>query len=214
MSLFDAFTPAARPVARLVADHGLHGGGAPDQEFARGRLIAPGLRQVTVTVRRGAVSGPVDPADLGGWTQASRLGVEGLRRLRSPRHSALRTPTGARVDTFVSDDVFGASRLLVLDQLLADHLLVERPEHGLLLAVPNRHLLAVHLLESITAVPAALELLAELALVEHRIAGPVSPWVYYRSPSGQLSLLTSVEGDGRLHETFDAALRRLAEVAG
>ena len=213
MSLFDAFVPAPQPIARLVADRGLHGDGELGHEFAHGRLIAPGLRQVTVMVRKGAVSGPVDPADLGGWAASSARGVDGLRRLRPPQHSTL-DAGGAPVQTFVSQDVFGASRLLVLDDLLAEHLHLERPSHGTLVIAPNRHLLAVHVLQSITAVPAALELLGELALVEHRIADPVSPWVYYRSPVGRLSLLTSFEGDGRLHADFDAALRRLADVTG
>ena len=212
MSLFDAFVPAARPVVRLVADRGLHGDGELGHEFAYGRLLAPGLRQVIVMVRKGAVSGPIDPVDLGGWAACSTRGVDGLHHLRSPQHSTLDAP-GARVHTFVSQDVFGASRLLVLDELLAEHLHLERPSHGTLVIAPNRHLLAVHVLESIAAVPAALELLGELALVEHRIADPVSPWVYYRSPAGRLSLLTSFEGDGRLHADFEAALRRLADIA-
>ncbi|MBU4215083.1 MAG: hypothetical protein L6367_10620 [Cellulomonas sp.] len=214
MSLFGGFAQGPQHVARLVADRGLHGADGATEQFARGRLIAPGLRQVMVEVRGKSVSGPLDPAVHGGWEVCAQRAVEGLARLPAPRHSTLRVGADARIETYVSDDVFGASRLLVLDGLLAATLRIERPEHGVLVIAPNRHLLAVHVLERIEAVPAALQLLGELAVVEHRIADPVSPWVYYRAPDTRLSLLTASDGGAGLARRFGEALTRMAGPTG
>jgi hypothetical protein len=207
VSIFDRFVPSSRLVARLVADRGLHGA---EQQFAHGRLVAPGLRLTAVMVHRGAVSGPVDPADHGGWDACAQAGIQALRRFKAPLRESL-TVAGSRVETFIADDVFGASRLLVLDELMAQVLHVERPSHGTLVIAPNRHLLGIHVLESVDAVPAALTLLGELALAQHRVTGPVSPWVYYRSPDGTLSLLSSSTSSQGLHPRFDQALRSLAQ---
>lgn len=197
-------------MARLVADRGLHSSEGAGEQFARGRLIAPGLRQVTVELRGKAVSGPVDPAEHGGWDVCAQRAVQGLAQLPTPRHRTLRIGDDARIETYVADDVFGASRLLVLDRLLAATLRIERPEHGVLVIAPNRHMLAVHVLERIEAVPAALQLLGELAVVEHRIADPVSPWVYYRAPDTRLCLLTAPDGRAGLTQAFGQALTRMA----
>lgn len=193
-----------------MADRGLHAPEAPGPDFARGRLIAPGLRQLAVDVRGRAVLGPVDPAEHGGWEDCAHRAVRGLSALPAPRHTTLRAGGNARVETYVADDVFGSSRLLILDQLLASTLRIERPDHGVLVVAPNRHLLAVHVLEQIEDVAPALTLLGELALVEHRIADPVSPWVYYRASDGRLSLLTVSPTRNDLDEAFGTALQRMA----
>ncbi len=151
---------------------------------------------------------PVDPALHGGPALCRRVATDGLRALRQPQHETL-TAGRAKVESFVADDVFGASRLLVLDELLAEILLVERPSHGTLVVVPNRHLLAVHILESVRAIPAALGLLGELAVVEHRIAEPLSPWVYFRASDGRLSLLANPSERPSLDPRFNAVLRDL-----
>lgn len=205
MSIFDRFVPAPRLVARLVADRALPG--APSRP-GPGRSFAPGLRQVEVLVSDNAVSDPVDPATHGGPTLCRRIAMDGLRALRQPQHETL-TAGRAKVESFVADDVFGASRLLVLDELLAETLLVERPSHGTLVVVPNRHLLAVHVLASVRAIPAALGLLGELAVVEHRIAEPLSPWVYFRAADGRLSLLANPSERPSLDPRFNAVLRDL-----
>jgi len=206
VSIFDRFVPAPRLVARLVPDCARPG--RPARSSGPGRLFAPGLRQVEVLVGDTAVSDPVDPMTHGGPALCRRAAMDGLRALHQPRHQTL-TAGRAKVETFVADDVFGASRLLLLDELLAEALLVERPSHGTLVVVPNRHLLAVHVLESVRAIPAALGLLGELAVVEHRIAEPLSPWVYFRASDGHLSLLANPTERPSLDPRFNAVLRDL-----
>lgn len=211
MSLFERFVPRSRLVTRLLPDH------APWTTV--GRQIAPGLRQGLFTFAGGtaseaqdgaSIATPVNPAEYGGWDSAHRLAAEHLWSLPAPQHRRLTTPTGATVDTFISDDVYGGTRLLVLDTLLAEHLRVERPRNGTLVIAPNRHMLAVHLIRDLTDLPSVIELLAELALVQHRIAEPISPWVYYRTAAGQLSVLS----DGKnLTDSFRTVLGNLAAAA-
>ena len=74
---------------------------------------------------------------------------------------------------------------------------IERPAHGVLLAVPNRHLLAVHVLGGLGVVT-ALQTLTRLAAGEHDSRpGPVSPHVYYRAADGRVEQVTFPEPDGR-----------------
>ncbi|MCL2467801.1 MAG: hypothetical protein FWF02_10405 [Micrococcales bacterium] len=202
MSIFDQFVPVPRLVARVVGDR--TGSARPGP----GRVFGPGLRQVEVLVGETTISEPVDPTTHGGPALCRRVAMDGLRALRKPRHETL-TAGRANVETFVADDVFGASRLLILDELLAETLLIERPSHGMLVVVPNRHLVAVHILESVRSIPAALGLLGELAVIEYRIAEPVSPWVYFRAPDGRLSLLASPSARPSLDPRFNAVLRDL-----
>ncbi len=201
----EADPPAANGlVARLVADPASLLGSRASARPGAGPLLAPGLR---ILLSRFAGSATV--ADLGAdWTADGPAAVDTLRRLPAPRHREL----SAGVHLFIADDVLGASRLLVLDEVLASRLRLERPAHGTLVIVPNRHLLAVHVLTDLSAVAPALQLLSELALVEHRLAGPVSPWVYYRGVDGRVSLLTpsaDPASPARLDPAFGRALEDL-----
>ncbi|GIG30065.1 hypothetical protein [Cellulomonas marina] len=196
----------ARAVARVVADDATDvrdGGGAEHL----GPLLAPGLRAVVCLDLPEHVHGPVDLRPHGGWTAVAPAALAALRALPAPRHRTLTAEGGGAVEVFVADDVFGASRLLVLDALVADALGRERPEHGMLVVVPNRHLLAVHPLEDAGTVVGALRLMLTLAgAAAASGAGPVSPAVYYRSPDGTLERVTHqplVDGLGD-----DSALRR------
>ncbi|MCL2422440.1 MAG: hypothetical protein FWD11_00870 [Micrococcales bacterium] len=202
MSIFDQFVPAPRLVARLVADRPAQGS-AP-----LGRVYGPALRQVEVLVTDTTISEPVDPMTHGGSDLCRRAAMDGLRALRRPKHKTI-TAGPATVETFIADDVFGASRLLMLDELLAETLLVERPSHGTLVVVPNRHMVAVHILESVRSIPAALRILGELAVAEYRIGEPLSPWVYFRAADGRLSLLASPSASPSLDPRFNAVLRDL-----
>lgn len=197
------------PVARLVADPASLLGTRATAPAGAGPLLAPGLR---ILMSRFAGSATV--ADLGAeWATQGPTAVDALRRLPLPRHRELTS----EVHTFVADDVLGASRLLILDELLAALLHVERPSHGVLVIAPNRHLLAVHVLTRLDAVAPALQLMSELALVEHRLAGPVSPWVYYRDVDARLGLLTpSVDpaSPARLDPGFGRALEDLGRRGG
>ncbi len=138
-------------------------------------------------------------AALGGWDAVRDIAFDNLRRLPAPHHDEIDSDparTDAAVHLLATDDFFGASRVLLLDEVLAG-IGIERPAHGVLLAVPNRHLLAVHVLGGLGVVT-ALQTLTRLASGEHDARpGPVSPHVYYRAADGRIEQVTFPEPDGR-----------------
>jgi hypothetical protein len=145
---------------------------------------------------------------LGGWPAAREVAMTNLRALPPMHHDTVRADPqrdDASVHVLTTDDFFGPSRLLVLPELLPS-LGIERPSHGVLVVVPNRHLLAVHALAG-PGVVAALQVLARIGTGEHDTPGAVSRHVYYLSADGApAQQVTSVSDDGTLSVTVDGAL--------
>ncbi len=154
--------------------------------------------------------------ELGGWERVRDVAWGNLRRLPAPAVSAVQADPragDATVLAFSTTDFFGASRLLILDELLATQG-VERPTHGVLVAVPHRHLMLVHVLEG-AGLTAALGLMSRGARAQYGVEpGPVSPEVYYRDASGQAEQVTQAEpGSDRVEVhvsgRFEQAMRGL-----
>ncbi len=151
--------------------------------------------------------------ELGGWGVVREVAWENLRRLPAPTVSHIQAGPDAPVLALTSSDFFGASRLLVLDEVLAG-LGVERPTHGVLVAVPHRHLMLVHVLEG-PGVVAALGLMSRSARAQWESEpGPVSPEVYYRDARGRAEQVTRAGGEpGRVDVlvtgAFEEAMRAL-----
>lgn len=146
--------------------------------------------------------------ELGGWDAVREVAWDNLRRLPAPArqdlHGSPEDPDTV-VHVLTTEDFFGASRLLLLDEVLAG-LGVERPAHGVLVVVPNRHLLAVHVLRG-AGVVTAIDVLVRMAAGEHAgRPGPVSPHVYFRAADGRVQQVTSVEDDGTTAVRVDGAL--------
>ena len=153
--------------------------------------------------------------ELGGWDELRDVAIHNLRRLGPPDHEVIQADPerpDSVVHLFGSDDFFGAARLAILPEVLAG-VGIERPSHGALVAVPNRHLLLVHPLEGPGVVP-AVQMMVRLATSEfHGHTGPVSPQVFYRSAEGQVQQVTVQDEDegtvavqvaGPFAEAFDA----------
>jgi hypothetical protein len=172
-----------------------------------GLLAVDNAEHVRVYQRRDAF------AELGDFDELLTPALANLRRSRARQHETVRVdeddPTS---DVHVlAGDFFTASRIVVLDDVLRDELGIERPRHGVLIAVPNRNVLAVHPLSGGGVVP-ALTFLVHLARGEHDAApGALSPDVYFAkdgrvervtSPGDDGSVIVSVEG--RLGEAFAA----------
>lgn len=190
-----------------VVDTGAAGGTLPAAALAAGRPLAPGLTVLPALDRPATVATLSAVDDLGGWDAIWPVATANLRHLPLPDHLPVDTETvpSARVHVFRSDDFFGASRVLDLDHLLAAVLRLERPAHGTLVALPNRHVLAVHVVDSaavLRAVPAL------LAFAEAQVdgPGPLSPHVYYRSPDGRLEQVSRRDPDGSVHVDATGAL--------
>ena len=84
---------------------------------------------------------------------------------------------------------------------------IERPSYGVLVAVPNRHLLALHPLEG-PGVVAALQVLARISTGEHdEKPGALSRHVYYVPATGApAQQVTTFADDGTLSINVSGAL--------
>jgi hypothetical protein len=138
---------------------------------------------------------------LGGWDAVRPVAMDNLRRLELPHVEDIVAQAGdptSVVHVMVTDDFFGAARVCVLDQILASTLGVERPPHGVLVAVPNRHVMAVHVPAGPGLLP-ALNTLAALAAGESVEApGPISPFVFLMCADGSIEQVTTRGEDGEL----------------
>lgn len=154
-------------------------------------------------------------ADLGPWPVIEPVIRRNLLALPTPTHRVVHgtdEPPGGEVHLLVSDDHFGASRAFVLHEMLASVLRVERPSNGVLVAVPNRHLVVVHVIED-AGVLDALQLMVNVVRSQFEAeVGPVSPHLYYLPADDEAEQITSIdeerttiEARGALGET----LRRL-----
>jgi hypothetical protein len=140
----------------------------------------PGLISVPSAETDGIVTMYLEPADLGlTWSDAERFGLANLRRIEDKveyvDHDDLRI-------AFVSGTAFAASRALVLDTVLRESLHIQHAPHGLLVAIPARDTLLLHVIDDLTVIPALGVLLNVAARCHARDPGPLSPDVYLVTP--------------------------------
>lgn len=145
---------------------------------------------------------------VGSWDEVRAAALENIRRLppMTP-HLTFADAENRRapIHVFDTDDVFASSRFFVLDQLLGQ-IGVERPAHGVLLIVPSRHVLALHVLDGPDVV-LAIRGLVNLGRGQHDgHAGAISPDVYYLAADGRTQQLTSLGEDGQTVVTIDGAI--------
>lgn len=149
-----------------------------------GLIVLPAVDYPTHVHEMGRVG---DLDELGGWDAWRQTAMANLRRLPPPEHHVLPADPerdDAELQILVTEDFFGASRALVLDHVLSSVLGVERPTYGCLVAVPNRHLLVIHL-PSGAGLLSALEAMIRMAAGECRDRpGPISPHVFFAPPGG------------------------------
>lgn len=123
---------------------------------------------------------------------ALRLARANLVELPAPEHVTRlldEDDPSSRVHLFITEDFFGASRLLVLDRLLTSVGVTPGPG-GLLVALPSRHVLAVHPMSG-PGVVSAMNWLVRLAEEDSATApGPISPHVYHLAHDGRTSRVT------------------------
>jgi hypothetical protein len=142
----------------------------------------PGLLAVPATQENGMVAMHLDPADFGmSWPEAQRIGLANLRRLTDTVEYA--EYDGVRV-AVLSGSSFAASRALVLDTVLRESLHVENPPYGVLVALPVRHLLLVHVVRDLSVITALSMMLHLTGHAHDEEPGPLSPWVYLVDAQG------------------------------
>ena len=130
----------------------------------------------------------------GGWEAIWPVAQANLRALPAPSHSLLDAPAEMTPDAVVhlleTEDFFGATRVLILAETLSRALgqRVEAPL-GMIVAMPSRHILGVHVITSAAGVVGATELLSSVATAD--LPGPLSDLIHYVSPDGSLQPISS-----------------------
>jgi hypothetical protein len=138
-------------------------------------------------------------APFGGWDAVYPRLLANLRALRpAPAHDVLQPGAGAagiHVWESDDDDFFGATRVLLLGELLAEAGDPLGPL-GAVVAIPNRHYLMAHALRDQASLLACLPALAQLAPRAFSDgAGSLSPFVYYQRAPGALLEQVTVLGE-------------------
>lgn len=146
---------------------------------------------------------------IGGWPAAREAAMANLRALPALHQDTIRAVQGrddSVVHVLTASDYFGPSRVLMLPEVLST-LGLERPTHGVLVAVPNQQLLVLHPVGG-PGVVAALQLLVRISTGEHdQHPGAVSRHVYFVPASGaRAEQVTSFADDGTLTVQVEGAL--------
>jgi hypothetical protein len=172
--------------------------------------FVPGVLTVPASYVDRSVAMHFDTGGLdAGPDELRRIGLANLRRLRDTVE--LVEYDGAQV-AVLGDGMFTASRALVLDTVLRESLKVENPALGVLVAMPVRDTLLVHVLRDETVV-AAIDLMVSAAT--HAFGsrpGPVSPHVYYVSGDEWHQVTDHTSGEVRV--VVDGALRDVVRRLG
>ena len=113
-----------------------------------------------------------------GWGRLWDDALTNLRRLGVPEQGQIRVPSSTAIVHFFAGDIFGASRLAIIDDLLAD---IE-PDcgWGLIASVPCSSTLFVHVVKDQELLAAINYLVPRTGDMYSAQPGALSPWLYYR----------------------------------
>jgi hypothetical protein len=118
-----------------------------------------------------------DVERLGGIDRLRAVGAANLAAL--PVEEVARVGAAADVRVLLGDSFYTASRALVLDLLLPSVAGIERPEHGVLVAVPHRHALGVHVPSGPTLLEATTWLAGFAERSYRESPGGISPRLWF-----------------------------------
>lgn len=156
------------------------------------REIADGLAAVLVLDLEQTVRS-VARDDVAGWnTPDEELFEIGLANVKAEGPlSSQRIPLekGGHIDLLGSDSFFAASHVLFLENYLPPG-----NRHGALAAVPHRHAVLMHAIESLHAVVAVSTLASAAAGMHREGPGSISPDVYWWRPGRVLRIPAEVKG--------------------
>lgn len=175
----------------------------PDPMPQYAREVLPGVAAVIVQDDLDRVSDPLSEQVIeryGGWASVLSRATENLRLLPMPNVRII-TADEDRDDATIRvlryEDSFGAARFLLRAEILAG-IGVEAPRDGVLVVVPNQHVLAFHVVRGEGVVP-ALRHLSEIADRQYtNQAGGISPHVFYWTLDSDPQQVTVFDSDGSL----------------
>jgi hypothetical protein len=195
--------PASQLYLRLAATSSL-----PAEWTAHLPEFLPGLVAVPATSNNGTFTLHFDPSTFGlTWTEAHRIALANLNRF---------TDNVTHVDhdgvqlAVLSDTTWAASRALVLDTVLRDSLQLENPEYGVLVALPARHLLLIHVIRDLAVLPALGAMLHLTHDAYEAAPGPLTRSIYLVDQSGWHPATTSPP-DHPLRHHLSPHLQTLAQ---
>lgn len=153
----------------------------------------------------------------GGWDVVMHQAMANLRHLPAPRVRDIiadEDRDDATVHVLRYEDPFGASRVLLWQELLAS-IGVEAPSQGVLVAIPNRHVLVVHVPRGEGVIAAVRRMLLIVKREHADQPGPISPHLFYLGPQQpqQVSTLVDGEVEVEVRGPFKQALASLGLVA-
>ncbi|MDQ0772155.1 hypothetical protein QF026_000621 [Streptomyces aurantiacus] len=166
--------------------------------YVHARVVAPGLCEVLALDLRESVMTLPDTslAPLGDIVELRARALDNLRELPMESHTILHGPQQMHFDVVTGDSFFTSSRVLATNELARD--LTGRPlgPDGALVAMPNRHQLALRPIDSerdTTLMPTLYGMTVFAAANYEDAVGPVSPDVYWWR-DGTLTRLVRQEG--------------------
>ncbi|MGN6523309.1 MAG: hypothetical protein ACTHMZ_08945 [Actinomycetes bacterium] len=178
----------------------------PHVEFAPGlvTMLALDLPETVAVYRR------EDAERLGGWQRLHDAGLVNLRREEPQEATRVEINQGGHLWVLAGESVYTASRALLLPELAAT-LGDERDEgNGWLLALPNRHQLAWHVING-PSVIAAMQGLVNFAQQGYSDSpGPLSPHLYWWNGTGY-DQLTQYDDKGNPHVYLTAEFQDVLE---
>jgi hypothetical protein len=183
------------------------------------RELAPGLVEVLALDLPDSVAVFRDEhvESCGGLLALRAVGMVNLAAEPVEHHKVVHTPEGAELHAFTGNSMFVASKVLLLEQLLGEVVgLTETPD-GVLVALPNRHELVLHVPRDASAVHALHTLAAYTAETFAETPGPLSPFVYWWR-KGTFIQVTDTDSAGGIRVDVPAelgeVLARLAIIEG
>ncbi len=190
---------AAIAYPRIAADEMLAGGGAKFT-FDYGRGLTDGLRAVLVADFPQTVTYLTDDHLAG--RDAEALWAAALANLGADSgHEHLEinlSDSDGVIHVWAGDSVYVASQALRLPELLAATELGGEEREGLLVAIPHRNMVAVHIPRDVAQIVAAVTGMANLAVEQFRTApGAISPNLLWWE-SGEFEQVSWLGEDGQL----------------
>ena len=155
----------------------------PEGWCAYAREVAPGLVEVLNIYRHHAAALVSDRYldRLGGLEKLRTWGEDNLRTLavKASGCAVLGSPEGGIFRVLRDESMFTASRILTPERLVQQLFGCADMPHGVVVALPNRHEVAAHLVEDDSLVPSMADLAKYARLAYRDAPGPLSVNVYW-----------------------------------
>lgn len=198
-TLLSGFDPRAAIRAEDLRVRLLDPATMPDLEYEPLRPL-PGLHGVLSAQGPGltALFGKLDTVEVE-RDDAYVRALENLAALPLPQHVRRRLDPdlpGSWVDVLRADDSFGASRVMVLPEVLRRTLRREIPPSGVLVAVPHKFEMWLHFPVDNSVLDVSVEMAFEALCAWAEEPFPLSPHVYLVSPDMHAEVLVAADAEG------------------